>query len=137
MEYLIWSIEHEGWWRPDECGYTAVHTEAGRYTQARADEIVRRARGNECRVPALSVGLTPHESTRSCGCDPGARYLCAQHQVETENRYLLSAQGDTLIFQRPPGRLTHEEALGVAAWLVMMVGDEDRWQQVRDAVQGT
>ena len=58
-EYLIWSIEHTAWWRPDEWGYTTVLAEAGRYSLPRASEIVLKARGNECLIPmsALEGGL--------------------------------------------------------------------------------
>ncbi len=26
--------------------------------------------------------MTPHESAKPCGCDPGAKWLCARHRVE-------------------------------------------------------
>lgn len=70
-EYLIWSIEHDAWWRPGETGYTRTLSEAGRYRQPRAVEIVARAnyvRVHECLIPvdALELGapgnLTPPNS---------------------------------------------------------------------------
>ena len=39
-DYVIWSFEHEAWWRPDRRGYTPDLKQAGRYTQADADAIV-------------------------------------------------------------------------------------------------
>ena len=42
-EWLIWSIEHNAWWRPDRRGYTPDRTSAGRYTMKEALEIVSSA----------------------------------------------------------------------------------------------
>ena len=53
--YLIWSIEHTAWWRPDEWGYTTVLSAAGWYSLARGSEIVLKARGNECLIPEWAV----------------------------------------------------------------------------------
>jgi hypothetical protein len=41
--YVIWSEEHGGWWGPRRHGYTRKLTEAGRYEQAEAEEIVTKA----------------------------------------------------------------------------------------------
>lgn len=41
--WLIWSIEHEGWWKPGRRGYTQSREEAGRYTFEEASEIVASA----------------------------------------------------------------------------------------------
>jgi hypothetical protein len=38
-DYLVWSMEHNAWWAPDECGYTRDVSSAGRYTRERAREI--------------------------------------------------------------------------------------------------
>jgi len=38
--WLIWSIEHNSWWRPNENGYTPHRLEAGRYTFDKAINIV-------------------------------------------------------------------------------------------------
>jgi inosine-uridine nucleoside N-ribohydrolase len=54
-QYLIWSIEHTAWWRPDEWGYTTQLAEAGTYSRERAAEIVLKARGNECMIPLQST----------------------------------------------------------------------------------
>lgn len=42
-EWLIWSIEHRGWWAPNESGYRGVREQAGRYTFEQACNIVERA----------------------------------------------------------------------------------------------
>jgi hypothetical protein len=52
--FVIWSIEHNGWWRPREIGYCETLAEAGRYPRARAAEIVKRAnivKFHECMIP--------------------------------------------------------------------------------------
>jgi hypothetical protein len=43
MTYLVWSNEHEMWWRPGRSGYTGSIDEAGRHARAEADEIVATA----------------------------------------------------------------------------------------------
>jgi hypothetical protein len=37
--WVIWSFEHDGWWRPNERGYCTNILGAGIYTEARAREI--------------------------------------------------------------------------------------------------
>lgn len=41
--WLIWSIEHEAWWKPNENGYTPERISAGRYTFEDACRIVKNA----------------------------------------------------------------------------------------------
>jgi hypothetical protein len=41
--YIIWSNEHARWWRPHSQGYTALISNAGRYTKAQATEICENA----------------------------------------------------------------------------------------------
>jgi hypothetical protein len=41
--FLIWSNQHEAWWRPSERGYTPSIEEAGRYPRSVAERIVARA----------------------------------------------------------------------------------------------
>lgn len=55
-EYFIWSIEHDGWWKPDKMGYTASWSNAGRYSKEEAFTISARANWsslNEVPVPIL------------------------------------------------------------------------------------
>lgn len=41
--YVIWSFEHDGWWKPGGWGYTTALNEAGHYSQTEAERIVRDA----------------------------------------------------------------------------------------------
>ncbi len=41
--WLIWSIEHNAWWKPAACGYTKNRADAGRYTFDEATAIVKDA----------------------------------------------------------------------------------------------
>jgi hypothetical protein len=41
--YLIWSIEHSAWWKPNQIGYCDKRENAGRYTLSEASAIVREA----------------------------------------------------------------------------------------------
>lgn len=40
MKYLIWSFEHNAWWKPNEMGYTENIVLAGRYSPLDAGRIV-------------------------------------------------------------------------------------------------
>lgn len=42
-EYLVWSNEHGGWWRPENAGYSRDIREAGRYTHREAMVICARS----------------------------------------------------------------------------------------------
>jgi hypothetical protein len=67
--FVIWSIEHDAWWRPGEWGYTRVLEEAGLFPEGRAREILADANivaFHECLVPAECVGRSvpdPDEDT--------------------------------------------------------------------------
>jgi hypothetical protein len=56
MLYIIWSEEHQAWWRPGGSGYTRSLLEAGRYSQKDAVSIVTDA--NKAPSPARS--MTPY-----------------------------------------------------------------------------
>lgn len=43
MKWLIWSFEHDAWWKANEIGYTRDLAEAGTYSFAKAIAIVGRA----------------------------------------------------------------------------------------------
>ncbi len=49
--WLIWSIEHEGWWKAGWNGYTKFRTEAGVYSYEEAYKIVKGANINDNDVP--------------------------------------------------------------------------------------
>ena len=63
--FVIWSFEHDAWWRPGGYGYTPELAEAGRYTWADAQFIVRQANiitMNEAAIPlarALDFSAPP------------------------------------------------------------------------------
>lgn len=41
--YVIWSFEHDRWWKPGRMGYTLTLADAGVYSLAEAEVIVREA----------------------------------------------------------------------------------------------
>jgi hypothetical protein len=41
--YVIWSFEHDAWWRPGRQGYTPMLAEAGHYAEQEAMAIVSQA----------------------------------------------------------------------------------------------
>jgi hypothetical protein len=52
--FLVWSIEHNAWWRPSHYGYTRDIRDAGRYPRDEARAIVNNAnvvRCEECMIP--------------------------------------------------------------------------------------
>jgi len=53
--FVIWSYEHEAWWRPAWWGYTRDLAEAGHYTANEAEHIVRRANLITVNERAMSV----------------------------------------------------------------------------------
>ena len=75
-EFVIWSIEHDAWWRPGRVGYTCELRQAGRYTRDEADAILDRAnfaRVNECAIPVAYLTLTSEGPITDEG-QPKARY---------------------------------------------------------------
>jgi hypothetical protein len=44
-EFLIWSEEHNAWWRAGGHGYTMSIASAGRFSKSKADAIVHNANG--------------------------------------------------------------------------------------------
>jgi hypothetical protein len=60
-EYLIWSNEHRGWWRPDSRGYSPGLREAGRYTREQAMRICR-----EAVFTSMHVGMISEIPVRAC-----------------------------------------------------------------------
>lgn len=56
--FVIWSNEHQAWWRPNEVGYADNLAEAGVYHKARAFAIVMRANVvefHECAIPLKAL----------------------------------------------------------------------------------
>ena len=50
-KWLIWSIEHNGWWKPSYHGYTKLRSEAGIYSYDEALSIVEGANINNKDIP--------------------------------------------------------------------------------------
>jgi hypothetical protein len=66
-DYLIWSHQHNAWWRDGGHGYTTQLTDAGRFTRTQADQHLRwdehrewlpDGRPHEVTVEALHPTLT-------------------------------------------------------------------------------
>lgn len=58
--------------------------------------------------------------------------------IDTANVWGVSAQGDRIMLVFP-GRtrdMSEDEALTLAAWLVVIVGRDTRFEEIRDAVSG-
>lgn len=56
MMVLIWSNEHNAWWKPRSRGYTCDRRDAGVYTAKEAWEICQGA----------NVGLSPTQKPNEC-----------------------------------------------------------------------
>lgn len=50
-QWLIWSIEHNAWWAPNEQGYTPYRSMAGKYSTEDASRIVKSANIGELNIP--------------------------------------------------------------------------------------
>jgi len=60
-EWLIWSIEHTGWWRPNQRGYTTSRESAGRYTEEEAKRIVKGANMGNRDIPNEAMILVDNK----------------------------------------------------------------------------
>lgn len=74
---LIWSIEHQAWWKPNQRGYCVPRSAAGIYTLGLALEICKGANigdhdePNEAIVPLYSLNIEPEKWTLACDADHG------------------------------------------------------------------
>ena len=50
-QWRIWSIEHNGWWKPNGDGYTTEKEKAGKYSYEEAVDIVESANINGLDTP--------------------------------------------------------------------------------------
>lgn len=56
-------------------------------------------------------------------------------QIETVNDHLVGVQGDKVVMVLPPiAPMSHEEALRLAAWIVAITDDYDRFEAILDAI---
>lgn len=53
-KWLIWSNEHNGWWKPNSMGYCRDRKDAGRFDYKEACEIVENAN--------YGLETSPHEA---------------------------------------------------------------------------
>lgn len=83
--YVIWSFEHDGWWKPGRWGYTPYLQHAGRYVKAEADEIVTRANRYSATVNEVAV-LEPDAADRF------PSWECPRCHWRTYNRHDIAEQ---------------------------------------------
>jgi hypothetical protein len=57
--------------------------------------------------------------------------------IETLNNQMVAMQGDMVVVLVPRVRMTVEEALRHAAWLVAITGETERFQEILQAVCNT
>jgi hypothetical protein len=57
--YLIWSYEHDAWWKAERRGYTRVLIDAGVYSKAEAEAIVKDANIVAVEEEAVSLYAVP------------------------------------------------------------------------------
>jgi hypothetical protein len=57
--------------------------------------------------------------------------------IETMNNQGVAVMGDAVIIMRPITRMTVEEALRHAAWLIAITGDRERFEVIYEAVINT
>lgn len=62
--YLIWSIEHKAWWKPNHRGYTQKREEAGFYENDEAYEILEGANIGDKDIP--NEAMIPVEVCLTC-----------------------------------------------------------------------
>lgn len=55
--------------------------------------------------------------------------------INTVNKFMIGTQGDSYLFLRPvPQRISKDDALVLAAYIVAMNCNEEEWQAVYQAV---
>lgn len=58
-------------------------------------------------------------------------------QVDTFNHYRVGRQGERVVILHFHAAISKSEALNLAAWLVTVVGDDEEFARVLQAVQNT
>ncbi|OLE54191.1 MAG: hypothetical protein AUG51_09370 [Acidobacteria bacterium 13_1_20CM_3_53_8] len=60
-------------------------------------------------------------------------------EIDPFNKFIVSSSGNgDIVFLRPlPRRLTEDDALLLAAWIVALVADSNKWEAVLQAVEST
>ena len=57
--------------------------------------------------------------------------------IDTSNKFFVAAQGDQIVIMRPAQRISHDEALNLAAWLVALADRDDKFPALLEAVLGS
>lgn len=83
--YVIWSFEHDAWWRPSRWGYTRELAEAGDYTLDEAARIVRAAN-----VISLNEQAMPREVAAEYRPPPS--FWCPRCRRRSFNRHDVRAR---------------------------------------------
>ena len=52
------------------------------------------------------------------------------------NKFMIGMQGDSIISMKLGLRMSEEDALNLAAWIVATVCDEEKWKKAQEAVEG-
>lgn len=60
-------------------------------------------------------------------------------KIETANKFMVGMQGDQIVIGLAlrTSRMTIDDALNLAAYLVAMVGDDERWEATLEAIEST
>lgn len=59
-------------------------------------------------------------------------------EIDTTNKFLVSVGGDGIVFLRPlPQQMSRDDALLLAAYIVAIVADNDKWEATLTAVEST
>lgn len=78
-----------------------------------------------------------------CGID-GDGFSCGHRsgnpdepdEIDTSNKFLVRAAGDKIAFLKPlPMVISQDDALLLAAYIVAIVADQDKWERVLTAVE--
>jgi hypothetical protein len=57
------------------------------------------------------------------------------NDIDTSNKFMVASQGETLVFLRPlPRTMTKDDALNLAAYIVAMTCNDEKWQRTLDAI---
>lgn len=57
--------------------------------------------------------------------------------MNTFNKYMVGVQGENIVVLNPPDKMTKEEALTFAAWIVTLADDNEDFGDILTAVHNT
>jgi hypothetical protein len=92
----------------------------------------------EAAVGKGAVEVSPREAVEIWSAHTQKEIQMEQENIVTSNDQMVGAQGDMIIVMAPRGRMTREEALRHAAWLIVVSEEkEGQFDRVLKAVQST